>query len=187
MKDMKSNLDPSGEEIIAPGWMAEALERLRPSPSFERKCEEVALLGYSIEKLRRERDQRGFLPISLGAYLKRLAQYARIDLAPVLEWAEVSYLPLTLEGAPKLAYLLKLLGFARDESLALIRVSFGEELGYYMLPPRIAYHGGVGEPTDLQRCELALEEVEQRYTAEARHNLTKLLSVIQSEFERESA
>lgn len=172
--------DAPGE---GPNSFAETLSSLRVSPQFEARCEQAALHAYAIEKLRRERERRGFFAISIHSYLDRLAHYADVKVESVLLWAGVQDLQATLDHAKVLGNLLRTIGFAVEEAKSLVRVSFGEQQGLRILPARKPVFRGEGvELNELQRTNEALDEIEQGYATEVRNDLDGILDLVAYEF-----
>ena len=167
-----------------PTELEEIFARLKVSPEFEKRCENAARLAYSISRLRRERERRGFFPISVESYIGRLASYAEVTLESVLAWVEVPALHLEVETIPGIGRLLRVIGFSLNEAAALLRVSFGEQRGQRFLPARIAYRGGEIEATELERAQIALDEMEGGYSSTEREHLNSILNVLRDEYAR---
>ena len=162
----------------------ESLAPLRASPDFEKRCEDAALLAFSIEKLRRARELRSFFPIEIAQYFQRLAQYADVRLNSVLEWAGIRDLRPAAEEISGIARLMQTVGFSLEEAIIFLRVSVGAENGRTFLPSRVAFHGEDGPSDEIAGTCLALDEMEADYSPALKKELDDLLALLRAEYSR---
>jgi len=137
-------------------------------PAFAERLREAGRLAWAIGKLRRQREQIGFVPVPLGEYLRGLASVAAVALAPVLAWVGVSSTePFDDEAsASGLARLGEGLGMGFRQLLLHLRIGLVERAEGAPVAVLLASRAPGGHERPLvEECDAMIREVEQQYAA----------------------
>lgn len=144
-------LDPPDEEPIPP----DLLGRYR----------EAADVAFSLAKLRKERENIGFVPLSIADYVQGLVKVANVSLGPILVWLGIEDLSqLGPTSAKAFAKLTRGLGIRMREALVHLRIGFAEQIDSAPMPLLVARHRSAGTfRSQMEECEAVLSEIESEY------------------------
>lgn len=188
------------EGFPSPAWIGSAMALFReaegfaaptaePVPAaFAERLAESGKLALSISKLRRQREQVGFVPVTLAEYLRGLASVAAVDLRPVLAWTKAPGIE-QFEEEPSpagIARLGRLLGIGFRQMLLHLRIGVLERVQGTPVTMLVASRApeGYGRPL-IDECETAIREVEQQYGPQELRRLQQMEKILQAAYESE--
>lgn len=155
MKDQR-NLDMPGE---MPDWFQAVLAHGQTSEAFRESCEEAALAGLTMVRLRKVRETVGFQPKPFDRYVEHLAEVASATLDGLCAYYGASTIDLrtSLHVAARFA---RDLGLPKGESKVLLKYIVAEDAGALPHPASLLARGGAAplRKYRLQDCERQLEE-----------------------------
>lgn len=205
----EKDLNTYANEETAPAWLVEALQLAKdwqedweefqqpleePIPAaFQARLAVTTEAALSLARLRREREQRGFMPMSLEPYLGELAKQANVSLPFVLERFGLSRLATAgVESAEALVRLAKTLGLELRELLAHLRlgVVVEHQLAPLAMVARRQFPGGwrnpPQRPSPLEECEEYLDWLEQHTDRQHWAEVRRLIIAVKSAWDDEA-
>jgi len=192
----RDNLEIETDEVEMPAWLEDALALRADQMAFERPPEgptdlqkvarwrDAGKLALSIALLGRQRREAGFVPVSVGQYLRGLAARARVDLGPILRWAGLK--DPDAVGAPQADALVRLgraLGMGVYELLLHVRVALAEQTQRASVAVLAAVQDDDGGPDMAEQCEAALREIEQGYEPARVQHLAALEQAVRAAYD----
>lgn len=199
MIDRNPQQNPGEEERVPATWLSEplaaalAFERFTSTPveptpekflQRSRQAAAKAAAARDIAKLKGERAQLSFVPMSLAEMLDGLARLAGVQLAPLIKGRRTEELTKTnVETIVALARLARQIGFSLREALAHVRLGFAIAQG--SAPPTLllarqrATHA---RQSQLEACESLLAQLETRYDTQTLRQLRHLEDAVRAEF-----
>ena len=187
------------EVFTAPRWMIHNLQlageyqaftsdnQPAVSEQFRTRTREAAEIAYTLTKLRSECQKIGFVPLSIGDYVRRIANVVNLSLSTTLDWLGISNLdhpdPQSAKGFARLGLEIDL---GLLEILTHIRIAIAGFAGSSPNPLLMArFRSGAGR-NDLQTCISVLEEVEAKYDQSILKDLRLIEAEIRAVYQQES-
>ena len=106
-------------------WFATLASGLRLPHDFDRRCTAASQAGFAIDQMRRKRVQPGIDELPFDLYVRRLAEFTKVNLADVQSSLGIPSLEQVAPSTvPSLARLARLLDLSPSEADRLLRWTF---------------------------------------------------------------
>ncbi len=176
-------IDSGGFE--APPWVSDLLGQFHGSASFRERSRDAASAAHSIVTMRKEQERTGFAPLSLGRYLRGLAEITKVSLQPVLRWAAIADLDrVSSQVATAMARVAREIGLSHKQAELMLRIGVAENLGYASFPLAVNRNGDKRRGDDVEICDNELGTLESQYPFAAREEVRLIIEAVEKEYSR---
>ena len=193
----------SGSQGTAPKWLRELLHATESahlddfskaiewdvrhniaSKDFLQCCEEGATAAWTITLLAKQRERIGFLPLSLGVYMARLAKSAEVNIAPLLRFLGIEDInKIDQQQSPILARLGLILGMKLHHLLLPVKLGLLRHFpGFPVASLDRQRRSTAPRREPVEQCEALLAELESILDMDSRRHIASVEREIRNSY-----